>query len=165
MRRAFARALALLTFSFALLLAGCAHAPRAGAPGSSFWSGRLALQIADRPDQSFSANFELQGNAESGELSLFSPLGSTVAVLTWAPGNALLRADGKTQRFESLDDLASQATGTVIPVAALFDWLAGVNTSVQGWHADLSQLGLGRLHAQRTQPAPAADLRIALEQP
>jgi outer membrane lipoprotein LolB len=56
-----------------------------------------------------------------------------------------------------------EATGSAIPVAALFDWLEGRNTAVPGWQADLSELGQGRLRAQRMQPPPAADLRVVLD--
>ena len=124
----------------------------------------MALQVQDNASQSFSAGFELKGNARSGELSLFNPLGGTIAVLAWGPGTAVLRANGQTRQFESLDALAAHATGAPIPVAALFDWLAGTNTPVPGWHPDLSQLGQGRLRAQRMQPQPQVDLRMAFDQ-
>ena len=123
----------------------------------------MALQVADNPSQSFSAGFELRGSARSGELTLFTPLGGTLALLSWAPGAATLRASGQTRQFESVDQLAAQATGTAIPVAALFDWLAGVNTTVPGWQTDLSQVDKGRLHAKRTEPPPSADLRLAFD--
>ena len=45
---------------------------------------------------------------------------------------------------------------------ALFDWLSGVPTLAGGWQADLQQLDEGRLSATRTQPPPAAMLRILL---
>lgn len=127
------------------------------------WSGRLALQVESSQPQSFSAGFELKGNAKAGELALTNPLGGTVALLTWAPGVASLRSGGQVRDFQSLDELVATATGAAIPVAALFDWLAGTNTPVPGWQADLSQLPQGRMRAQRSQPAPAADLRLALD--
>jgi len=123
----------------------------------------LALTVQSEQPQSFAAGFELKGHAGAGELALFTPLGSTLAVLAWAPGSATLRANGETRSFDSLDALASHVTGTAIPVAALFDWLAGTPSAVPGWQADLSQLGSGRLLARRTDPAPAAELRLAFE--
>jgi outer membrane lipoprotein LolB len=129
------------------------------------WTGRLALQVEERANQSFSAGFELRGRPETGELTLFNPLGGTVAVLAWAPGSATLRASGQTRQFESLEALAAHVTGAPIPVAALFDWLEGRNTAVPGWQADLSQLADGRLRARRDSPPPAADLRVAFERP
>jgi outer membrane lipoprotein LolB len=150
-------------FAGALLLAGCATPTRPSEPAAAFWSGRLALQVEDRPSQSFSALFELRGNAGAGELTLTSPIGSVLAVLSWQPGRALLESGGSRREFASVEELATQATGTALPVQALFDWLNGKATPVQGWQADLGGLGEGRLRARRTDPAPAADLRIALE--
>lgn len=150
----------------ALLVAGCASAPKAPVPASADtgpWSGRLALQVEDNQSQSFSAGFELRGSARAGELTLFNPLGGTMAALAWAPGSATLRGNGPAREFESVEALVAHATGSAIPVAALFDWLRGTNTPVAGWQADLSQLAQGRLRARRTDPSPAADLRVALD--
>ena len=160
----------LLVFAI-FLIAGCAHPARTIGQNdseTSFWSGRLALTVATQPlespqAQSFAAGFELRGNARAGELALFSPLGNTLAVLGWAPGSATLRDGDQVRSFDSLDALVSQATGTAIPVAALFDWLRGTNTAVPGWQADLSQLASGRLLARRSEPAPVAELRLALD--
>ena len=162
-----ARAWAAWVLALAVTLtAGCASAPRSASPGDTSvgpWSGRLALQVEDNQSQSFSAGFELSGNAKAGELTLLSPLGGTLAVLAWSPGSATLRTNGKTQDFESVDALVTEATGSAIPLAALFDWLRGVETPVPGWQADLSQLGDGKLRAQRLDPPPRADLRVALD--
>jgi len=150
----------------AALLAGCAHPPGAtGAkdPENGPWTGRLALQVQDKPEQSFSAGFELRGRAQQGALTLYTPLGGTLAVLDWAPGSATLRSGGQIRQFDSVDALVAQATGSAIPVAALFEWLAGRNAEVPGWQADLSQLPDGRLRAQRQQPPPQADLRVVLD--
>lgn len=148
----------------ALAATGCATPqPPAGVAPGTFWSGRLALQVQEQQAQSFSAGFELQGGARAGSLTLLSPVGSTLAELAWQPGSATLRARGKTQRFESVEALAAEVTGTAFPVTALFDWLSGINTAVPGWRADLAELGRGRLRAQRLPPAPGADLRIVLD--
>jgi outer membrane lipoprotein LolB len=153
--------------AFAIVVAaGCASPPRTSAPiatGSGPWSGRLALQVEENQSQSFSAAFELKGSAQAGELALQTPLGSTLALLSWAPGSATLRANGQTRDFESVDALVAHATGAAIPVAALFDWLRGIDTPVAGWKADLSLLSQGRLRAQRLQPPPSADLRLVLD--
>lgn len=149
-----------------IFIAGCALPVRTAAPfdpQNGPWSGRLALQVQDNQSQSFSAGFELRGQAEAGELTLFTPLGGTAAVLNWAPGTATLNANGELRRFDSLPALVAAATGSAIPVTALFDWLAGTNTAVPGWQADLSQLDQGRLRAQRLAPPPVADLRVVLD--
>lgn len=123
----------------------------------------MALQVQDKPGDSFSAGFELKGMVSAGELTLFTPLGGTAALLKWAPGEATLETGGQTRRFESIDALVAAATGSPLPVAALFDWLAGTDTPVAGWQADLSGLREGRLQARRQVPAPVADLRLVLD--
>ena len=156
----------LLACCIALALAACASPPRTVvAPGemAAAWSGRLALRVEGSQEQSFSAAFELKGNAQAGELTLLTPLGGTLAALSWTPGKATLRSNGQTRESESVDALVSQGTGSHIPVAALFDWLRGTPTEVAGWQPDLSLLGQGRLAAHRTDPAPVADLRVALD--
>ena len=155
----------LVAFGLAFLT-GCASPPRAAGPVdpvSGPWSGRLALQVEDQASQSFSASFELKGSARSGELTLFSPLGGTLAVLAWVPGVATLNSNGQTRQFDSVDTLVGHVTGSAIPVAALFDWLRGIDTRVAGWRADLSQLAQGRVAAKRLEPLPQADLRVVLE--
>lgn len=146
------------------VLAGCASVPPAqpGAAENGPWSGRLALQVRDNPSQSFSALFELRGTASAGELTLSTPVGSTLAVLAWEPGVATLRSNGRTRESESIDALVAQVTGSAIPVRALFDWLRGVASPVPGWRPDLSQLAQGKIAAERVQP-PQADLRVVLD--
>lgn len=151
-------------------LAGCAVPPRAtiaNHPEVSSWRGRLAVSVeADQPlsqAQSFSAGFELSGNALAGELTLYTPLGNTAATLAWSSESAVMRRNGEVRYFESLDALIKQAVGTEIPVTAFFAWLAGDNMTAAGWRADLSQHANGRITARRTLPAPMAELRLVLE--
>ncbi|WP_093059709.1 MULTISPECIES: lipoprotein insertase outer membrane protein LolB [unclassified Variovorax] len=148
-----------------LLMAGCAQlSGGSSAPKTSdSWSGRMSLRIESEPVQTFAALFELRGSADSGDLTLTTPIGSTLAQLHWAPGEALLKDGSKTRRFDSVDELIEAATGAAIPVGALFGWLAGRNDPVPGWKPDLAQLGNGRLQAVRESPSPRADLRIVFE--
>lgn len=152
------------------LIAGCAVPMRVSTLNQSenpVWRGRLAVRVeSDRADsqaQAVAAGFELSGNAQTGELTLYTPLGSTAAALSWSAQTALMRADGDVRSFASLDALIEQAVGTQIPVTALFAWLAGDNVRVAGWSADLSQLAQGRLTARRTDPPPVTELRLVLE--
>ena len=146
----------------ALWLAGCAQ-PMPSAPvEENSWNGRIALQIDGQASQSFSAMFELRGNARTGELVLVSPLGNRLAQLEWKDGHAQLTSAQETRSSESLDSLLQEATGSRIPVAALFGWLKGEQSTAPGWSADLSALEDGRLVAHREAPAPKATLRIAL---
>jgi outer membrane lipoprotein LolB len=147
-----------------LVLAGCASpGGPSGASGTEAWSGRLSLRIDSEPVQTFSALFELRGAPQAGDLTLTSPIGSTLAQLHWAPGEALLKNGRDTRRFDSVDALIEAATGAAIPVGALFGWLAGRDERVPGWRPDLSQVGAGRLQATRESPQPRADLRIVFE--
>jgi outer membrane lipoprotein LolB len=158
--------LAAWLLALGLLLAGCATPQRQAPtdPQTPLWTGRLALTVEDNQSQSFSAGFELQGRAEAGQLTLFNPLGGTLAVLAWTPGGATLSAVGDpVRRFASVEALALEATGAPLPITALFDWLRGVDTAVAGWQADVSQLAQGRLRAKRSSPPPAAELRVALD--
>ena len=159
------RGLLLAGCAVPLVLAGCASPGGAPGPGArtEAWSGRLALRLEGDASQSFSAVFELRGAPRAGELILTSPIGSTLAQLHWAPGEAVLRNGKETRRYDSVDALIEAATGAAIPVGALFAWLAGRDEQVPGWRPDLSQVGAGRLQATRESPAPRADLRIVFE--
>lgn len=137
-------------------------------PGEAVFSrqGRIAIRVDSEPPQSLSGAFTLSGNAHHGDLSLSTPLGSILAQLSWTPGQAVLKASGDTSHFTSTEALMQQATGTPLPLAALFDWLVGLNTPVAGWQTDLSQINnpdSQRLTAKRTAPLPEVELRIVLD--
>lgn len=123
----------------------------------------MALQIDSAPPQTFSALFELRGGPEAGELTLTSPIGNTLGVARWSPGEALLQDGRNTRRYDSVGALIEAATGAAIPIDALFAWLAGQQTPVPGWRAELGQVASGRLHAVRQSPQPTADLRVVFE--
>jgi len=149
-----------------LLLGACAQVPRVPAPTAGareHWSGRIALRIDSEPAQSFAAGFDLRGNAQRGELALYSPLGATLARLQWSVGTAELAWNGQRRSFDSIDALTRQAVGTELPIASLFNWLSGQDSHAEGWSADLGGLGEGKLVAQRTAPAPAVTLRLVLD--
>lgn len=149
-----------------LLLAACAQVPRApiaAAGAHEHWSGRLALRIDAEPAQSFAAGFDLRGNAQVGELALYSPLGATLARLQWSAGTAQLAWNGQRRDFDSIDALTRQAFGTELPIASLFAWLSGQDSHAEGWSADLGGLGEGKLVARRTVPAPTVTLRLVLD--
>lgn len=176
----FGLVLTLCVLVYSAFLTGCAnqslatasgHAINAQRSGPDTFRGRLSLKIdavdsqALGPPQSqfFSAAFELAGDAQNGELTLMSPLGSVLAVLGWTPSTATMNANGAVHSFDSLDALIQRATGAAIPVASLFSWLAGNEIQTPGWQADLSGYPSGRLVARRTAPLPNAELRLVLE--
>jgi outer membrane lipoprotein LolB len=127
------------------------------------WSGRLALRVDSQPPQAFSALFDLQGDAQAGELRLASALGQTLATVRWSATGAELQQGSEIRRRGSLDELTAELTGAPLPVAALFDWLAGRASEAGGWRADLSAQAQGRLVARREQPAPSAELRVVVQ--
>lgn len=160
------RRLAICTLVATVLLAGCAVNKRAtGEFGTQeTWRGRLSVRVDSAPVQAFSAAFELQGSADSGTLTLTSPLGTMLAEARWTPASVVWRSAGEQRSFKTLDEMTQQLTGTALPVAALFDWLRGIATPSSGWQPDLQEYALGRIQARRVLPAPAAQLRIVLEQ-
>ena len=127
------------------------------------WRGRLSVRVESQPVQSFTAGFELSGNAGAGALTLYTPLGTTAAAMAWSPQLSLLRVNSQTQQFGSLEALMQQTLGTALPVEGLFAWLAGEPMTVPGWQVDLSQRGQGRISARRQLPLPEAELRLAME--
>ncbi len=136
---------------------------------STEFRGRLALKIEAEPGsqqtlaQMFSGGFELVGNAQTGVLTLYSPLGGTVAALSWRPGDAHMEAGQQVRQFNSLAEMLAHATGADLPVASLFAWLQGENASAPGWAADLSQFANGKIVAKRAQPPPQIELRVILD--
>lgn len=164
-----------LIFAINLIAACATNTPNIGnidaknltIPNLSY-QGRLSLRIATETPQSLYGAFFISGDAHRGELTLNSPLGNTVAKLSWTPQTAALSANNTTTNYPSTDALITTVTGTTLPLPALFDWLAGVSTPVEGWETDLSSMqnvDNRRLVAKRNSPLPTVELRIALEQP
>jgi outer membrane lipoprotein LolB len=131
---------------------------------ASPWHGRLSLKTDLEPGQKqdFSAEFELTGNAETGDLNLYTPLGSTAAAITWSPHLASMHANGEVRYFGSLNDLLKNVVGAELPIDALFAWLSGERMWASGWRADLSQYYRGQIKANRQEPSPATELNLLL---
>jgi outer membrane lipoprotein LolB len=132
-------------------------------PTQPEWQGRLSVVVHNSPPQSMSASFLLRGNALYGALDLYSPLGTTLAAVRWAPGSVVWLHGSGQQAFESLEALTEQATGAALPVPTLFDWLQGTPSTTPGWQADLSALEQGLLVARRTTPSPEVVLRLKID--
>ena len=184
LRRASAPALAFL---FALVLQACATRPPP-LPGHVY-SGRLAVRTdaaPSRPARSVSGQFELSGNASSGQLVLTSPIGTIVARARWSdpvgargePSKIELEADGVTTQFATLGEMMQRAIGDQLPLAAMFDWLTGQpwpaaparrsadggSFDQLGWQVDISKLASAQLiDAQRPMPAPVLHVRVKLD--
>jgi outer membrane lipoprotein LolB len=168
----------LLALAFAAGLVACATPPR-GPVVNPWTTGRLSLKVeatADKPSQGLSAGFELRGNGDAGELRLMSPLGTRMVTATWGAGRATLQTNDGEKAFSSLDELAMQALGEPLPLAALPDWLAGRPWPRQpfravadgfeqlGWQVNTAERTDGRIGARRESP-PAVQLRVRLDPP
>lgn len=162
----------------ALTLAGCATAPPP-LPAASV-SGRLSLQVEatpDRPAQSLTATFELEGSAERGELRLSTPLGTTLALAAWLPGEAKLVTPQGERRYGDLEALSREVFGEDLPLRALPDWLRGrpwrgaseaarplpdaPGFAQLGWSIELARFDSGLLQASRAGP-PVVRLRAQI---
>jgi len=158
-----------LALLMALTLAGCATPSRTAKPFSPEqvntpeWQGRISVQVLGDSPSSMSAGFLLRGNAQNGELDLYSPLGTTLGALQWTPQKVLLNDGSTPQSFSSLAELTEKATGASLPIDAIFGWLQGRNDAAAGWQADLSAAAQGSLFARRISPAPEVTLRIKLD--
>jgi outer membrane lipoprotein LolB len=150
------------SLTLALALTGCASPKMTPIDTSAYWSGRMAIQVLKDPPESLSASFELQGSARTGEMLLLSPLGTTLARLEWNPQWARLEQGSERLESTSLQKLGARLTGTELPIAALFEWLAGHPAETPGWQVDLSAHAQGRITAERSAPAPGTVLRILL---
>ena len=146
-----------------LALTGCAGLRNITGQSEAFWSGRLSLQLDSTPPKNWNTSFELQGSAQAGQMTLLSPIGTTLARLSWNLETATL-VQGNTQiESRSLERLSTQMAGTPLPIAALFQWLAGQEAHAPGWEVDLTGHAQGQLTAQRHSPLPEARLRILLD--
>lgn len=94
---------------------------------------------------------------------VFSPLGTTLGELRWAPGWASLEQGGQRTDSASLQALLQTLVGVGLPVQALFDWLQGQPTQVPGWNVDLDHFAQGRIAARRDTPLPEVLVRIVLQ--
>jgi len=149
--------------------------------------GRLAVRTDAAPGlpaRAVSGQFELSGNASSGQLVLTSPIGTTVARARWSdpsgtqgsPSKIELEADGATTHYATLEQMMQRAIGDQLPLPAMFDWLSGrpgpdvpvsggSSTSFDqlGWHVELAQFDDGLIDARRALPAPALHVRVKLD--
>lgn len=159
----------------AALLTACATVPPM-APGEG-WHGRLLVRMAaseTRAAETYSAGFELRGNADAGELVLTTPLGTRAGVARWSPAGAELDDGQGARRYATLEALSADVFKQDLPLAALPAWLAGkpwpaapAQATAQGfdqlgWQVDLTRHAAGELRATRAAP-PALSLLVRLD--
>ncbi|MBA5606020.1 outer membrane lipoprotein LolB [Duganella sp. FT3S] len=133
-------ALAASFVSFAVL-AGCAtpSAPLSTAVVAPYQAaielnGHLSVNyLKDGRRQAASVGFNWLQTANRTDVTLASPLGSTIAIITVAPGYASLTEAGKPPRVaDDIDSLSAQTLGWTLPVSGLRDWLQGHAMAADG---------------------------------
>jgi outer membrane lipoprotein LolB len=130
-----------LLLGAALVVSGCAttSAPRSTAAVAPYrqaldLSGRIAINYSkDGKAESLSGKFTWQQSAGETEVSLISPTGQTVAVISVTPTSATLKQSGKAPRSAAdLDALTHETLGWSLPVSGLREWLQGYATGADG---------------------------------
>ena len=130
------------------------------------WEGRLNLKILSKPPEQFSANFTLQGTPALGELTVYSPIGTTLAVASWDSNGAVLSEGSNKQSFASMDALTKHVTGASLPLQSLMSWLNSDGATLDGWEVrSEDQPGGRRLFAKRLTPLPQLQLTLVLDPP
>ena len=165
----------------AAVLAGLAGCATVGAPRDPRdprdLAGRLAVRVdgsAQNPARSFSADFDLRGDADLGTLRLTGPLGVTLADVRWKPGRAELSDAQGTRGYATLEAMTQDLFGQALPLAALIDWLRGQpwrgaphalreqGFDQLGWQIGLAGFADGLVLATRER-APAVSVRAKLD--
>jgi outer membrane lipoprotein LolB len=167
----------LAALAAVVVLAGCASTPpKPPDAAAAAVSGRLSVQVDAHGNQgarSVNADFDLQGNAEQGELQLATPMGTVLAQARWRPGEVWLKQSDGERRFANLTALADEVLGEPLPLGALLDWVRGRPwhgaPSAQrphgfeqlGWTIDLAQWSQGLVVARRA-AAPVVTVKAKL---
>ena len=97
-------------------------------------TGRLNVvyQKDDKPE-SATVNFNWQQTAQRTDVTLYSPVGSTLATIAVTPREAVLTQSGKAPRSApDVDTLSAQMLGWSLPVSGLRDWLQGYAMGADG---------------------------------
>lgn len=126
------------------LLAACAAIAPSPAPQPAFAArdfhesidieGRISVRYQhDNKDEALHGSFTWNQNADKTAVTLLSPLGQTIALITTEPAGATLAQGGQPVRYASdVDALTAEALGWTLPVAGLRDWLQGFGTDHAG---------------------------------
>lgn len=105
-------------------------------------NGRIAVnyQLNDQ-ERNLPGSFEWEQYQDHLRISLYSPLGQTLALITEDKNGATLTQEGRQPAFASdLDQLLSDTLGWPLPVAGLRHWLQGYLRQQDG---QLQGLGTG----------------------
>jgi outer membrane lipoprotein LolB len=97
-------------------------------------SGRMSANYTrDGAPGSVTVKFDWRQTAQRTDITLYDPLGSTIATIAVTEKEAVLVQNGKTPRSaDSIDALTAQTLGWPLPVAGLREWLQGYATAENG---------------------------------
>ena len=97
-------------------------------------NGRLLVNYQkDGKPETLSGKFSWSQKGEHIDVSLASPFGQTLAMITVTPDSATLTQTDKAPRVaRDIDSLTSQTLGWSLPVSGLRDWLQGYATAPGG---------------------------------
>ena len=104
-------------------------------------NGRIAVNYQHNDqEQNLPGSFEWEQHQDHLRISLYSPLGQTLAFITEDKNGATLIQEGRQAKVaHNLDQLLSDALGWPLPVAGLRHWLQGYiqqqNGQLQGLNA------------------------------
>ena len=128
------------------------------------WQGRFSLKVLQEPPELISANFEVNGRPEQGELALYSPIGTTLAVARWNSDSAELLQGQKAQSFPSVEAMTLQLTGNSLPLPALLAWLDHDGAALPGWSLQSQNSpNHRRVFAKRESPLPQLELTLVID--
>lgn len=133
-------------FFFSTLLAGCTHFQGTEKPAflknetvrtcrdTVNAKGRFSIQYrTDNKKESLHGKFDWKQTADYTVITLFSPLGQTVARIEVSPGATTFVSPGHAPRSAgNAEELIRSELGWTLPVSGLRNWLQGCATDTQG---------------------------------
>ncbi|HJU71887.1 MAG TPA: lipoprotein insertase outer membrane protein LolB [Paucimonas sp.] len=89
--------------------------------------GRLSVRYErNGREEALHGSFDWHQTGSETAVTLLSPLGQTIAIITVTPAGAALQQSGQPPRSASdVDSLTAQTLGWPLPVAGLREWLQG----------------------------------------
>jgi outer membrane lipoprotein LolB len=96
--------------------------------------GRLSVRYQqDGKSQSLQGKFRWQQQGELTDITLYSPLGQTIATIAITPGLAVMtQSGGEKKQAPSVTALTQEVLGWPMPVDGLRYWLQGFVRNVDG---------------------------------
>ena len=120
-------------------LAACTTLPEGPLSERNFQSaisvgGRLSVRYQqDGKPQSLQGKFRWQQQGEQTDITLYSPLGQTIATIVITPGLAVMaQSGGEKKQAPNVTALTQEVLGWPMPVDGLRYWLQGFVQNVEG---------------------------------